>query len=62
MEVVIDGKELTVAVGKEIMGRMFDVFGNIIDHKEELPATIEHRNIHQTPPPLARVLLPHKYS
>jgi len=54
MQVVTDGKELTVPVGKEIMGRMFDVFGNTIDHKEKLPTNMERRNIHQTPPPLAK--------
>lgn len=54
MEVVTDYKELTVPVGKEIMGRMFDVFGNTIDHKKELPSNIERRNIHQSPPPLSK--------
>ena len=54
MEVVTDGKELTVPVGKEIMGRMFDVFGSTIDHKKELPSNLERRNIHQAPPPLAK--------
>ena len=54
MEVVTEGKELTVPVGKEIMGRMFDVFGRTIDHKEALPANMERRKIHQTPPPLAK--------
>jgi len=54
MEVVTDGKELTVPVGKEIMGRMFDVFGNTIDHKKELPFNMERRNIHQSPPTLAK--------
>jgi F-type H+-transporting ATPase subunit beta len=54
MEIVTDGKELTVPVGKKIMGRMFDVFGNTIDHEKELPSNMEHRNIHQSPPPLAK--------
>jgi F-type H+-transporting ATPase subunit beta len=53
MVVETDGKELTVPVGKNILGRMFDVFGNIIDHLEPLPKG-EHRNIHQSPPPLSK--------
>lgn len=46
------GKELTVPIGKAIMGRMFDVFGNTIDKGEPLQK-MERRNIHQDPPPLA---------
>ncbi len=53
MEVQSEGKELTVPVGKEILGRMFDVFGNTIDHKEALPE-MERRNVHQSPPPLVK--------
>ena len=39
---------------KKIMGRMFDVFGNTIDHRKPLPPGVERRNIHQSPPPLAK--------
>ncbi|MBK5269811.1 MAG: F0F1 ATP synthase subunit beta, partial [Bacteroidia bacterium] len=53
MFVETDGKELTVPVGKEIMGRMFDVFGNTIDHGKPLKK-MEQRKIHQSPPPLAK--------
>lgn len=53
MVVETAGKQLTVPVGKKIMGRMFDVFGNTIDHQETLSG-VEQRNIHQTPPPLAK--------
>jgi F-type H+-transporting ATPase subunit beta len=42
-----------VPVGKAIMGRMFDVFGNTIDHKQPLSG-VDWRNIHQQPPPLAK--------
>ncbi|MHA4811398.1 F0F1 ATP synthase subunit beta [Flavitalea flava] len=52
MVVETDGKELTVPVGKNILGRMFDVFGNTIDQLEPLPKG-ERRNIHQSPPPLS---------
>lgn len=54
MMVETDGTQITVPVGKEIMGRMFDVFGNTIDLGEPLSVKIEKRNIHQTPPPLAK--------
>ncbi len=53
MVVETEGKELTVPVGKNILGRMFDVFGNTIDHLEPLPKG-ERRNIHQSPPPLSK--------
>jgi len=52
MLVETEGKELTVPIGKEIIGRMFDVFGNPIDHLPPLPKG-ERRNIHQQPPPLS---------
>jgi F-type H+-transporting ATPase subunit beta len=54
MVVETDGRELTVPVGKMIMGRMFDVFGNTIDMEKPLSADVERRNIHQLPPPLAK--------
>ncbi len=47
------GKELMVPVGKNILGRMFDVFGNTIDHLEPLPEG-ERRKVHQSPPALAK--------
>ncbi len=49
-----DGKQLTVPVGKEILGRMFDVFGNTIDHGPPLPE-VEWHNVHQNPPPLSKL-------
>lgn len=52
MIVETDGTELTVPVGKEILGRMFDVFGNTIDHLEPLVG-MQQRNVQQPPPPLA---------
>ncbi|MEO6151330.1 MAG: F0F1 ATP synthase subunit beta [Mucilaginibacter sp.] len=51
MEITTNGKELKVPVGKHTLGRMFDVFGNTIDHLKPL-AEGEKRNIHQSPPPL----------
>jgi F-type H+-transporting ATPase subunit beta len=54
MMVETDGNQLTVPVGKEIMGRMFDVFGNTIDLDNTLSTDIERRNIHQSPPSLKK--------
>jgi len=53
MAVETAGNQLKVPVGKKIIGRMFDVFGNTIDH---LPALSEMkwRNIHQSPPALSK--------
>jgi len=53
MNVETDGKELTVPVGRNLLGRMFDVFGNTIDKLPPL-APGERRNIHQEPPPLSK--------
>jgi len=53
MQVETNGDPLTVPVGKKILGRMFDVFGNTIDHREVLPE-MARRSIHQSPPPLSK--------
>jgi F-type H+-transporting ATPase subunit beta len=47
------GKQLSVPIGKNIIGRMFDVFGNTIDHLEPL-TDLRWKAIHQAPPPLAK--------
>ena len=47
------GRPLTVPVGKEIIGRMFDVFGNTIDKLPPL-TDMKRRDIHQPPPSLAK--------
>lgn len=44
---------LKVPVGKEIISRMFDVFGNTIDGQEAL-RDLPWRSIHQDPPPLGK--------
>ncbi|WP_017258825.1 F0F1 ATP synthase subunit beta [Pedobacter arcticus] len=51
MQIEANGQELKVPVGKRTLGRMFDVFGNTIDHLKPLVEG-EKRNIHQAPPPL----------
>jgi F-type H+/Na+-transporting ATPase subunit beta len=43
---------LKVPVGKGILSRMFDVFGNPID-RQPAPTDVEWRTIHRDPPPLA---------
>ena len=53
MLVETSGKELMVPVGKNIMGRMFDVFGNTIDHQQPL-GEVTWRSIHQSPPSLSK--------
>ncbi len=49
---IIDtGRPLSVPVGEELLGRVFNVFGEPVDHKE----AISHqgrRSIHQAPPPI----------
>jgi F-type H+-transporting ATPase subunit beta len=42
------GKPLKVPVGKRLLGRVFNVFGNTIDHEEPI-AGGEWRSIHQPP-------------
>src|SRR5277367_1118221 len=53
MTVEDTGGPLKVPVGKSILSRMFDVFGNAID-REAAPADVEWRTVHRDPPPLAR--------
>jgi F-type H+-transporting ATPase subunit beta len=55
MSVVDSGGPLRAPVGKTILGRMFDVFGNAIDG-DPPPAAVELRTVHRDPPPLARRL------
>src|SRR5512132_1229416 len=47
------GGPLTAPVGKGILSRMFDVFGNAID-RQAAPTDVQWRSIHRAPPPLAR--------
>jgi len=50
-EVTSTGDPLQVPIGDAILGRMFDVFGNVIDEKETL-GDIERRPIYHSSPPL----------
>ncbi len=47
------GKPLLTPVGKKLLGRMFDVFGNTIDRQPPL-TDLEWRSVHQAPPPLLK--------
>lgn len=47
------GGPLKAPVGKAILSRMFDVFGNVIDRGEPLK-DVEWRSVHHAPPPLSR--------
>ena len=51
MAVEDTGGPLKVPVGKAILSRMFDVFGNPID-RQPAPSDVEWRTIHRDPPPL----------
>ncbi|BDI32112.1 ATP synthase subunit beta [Capsulimonas corticalis] len=47
------GEPLKAPVGKGVLSRMFDVFGNAID-REGAVTDVEWRSVHRAPPPLAR--------
>ncbi len=47
------GGPLKAPVGKDILSRMFDVFGNVID-RQPPPTDITWRTVHQAPPALVR--------
>lgn len=53
MKVEDSGGPLKAPVGKGILSRMFDVFGNTIDREAEL-SDVTWRPVHRVPPPLAR--------
>ncbi len=53
MAVEDTGGPLKAPVGKGILSRMFDVFGNAID-RQAAPSDVQWRSVHRAPPPLAR--------
>jgi F-type H+-transporting ATPase subunit beta len=53
MDVHDSGGPLQVPVGKQVLSRMFDVFGNVIDRGPAL-SDVQLRSVHQAPPALAR--------
>ncbi|MDQ2832806.1 MAG: F0F1 ATP synthase subunit beta [Acidobacteriota bacterium] len=52
MEAEDSGSQLKVPVGKNILSRMFDVFGDPID-KKPTPTDVEWRTVHRAPPSLS---------
>ncbi|MDQ1251273.1 MAG: F-type H+/Na+-transporting ATPase subunit beta [Euryarchaeota archaeon] len=52
MTVEDTGEPLKAPVGRGILSRMFNVFGNAIDRKPQ-PEDLEWRTIHRAPPPLS---------
>lgn len=50
MEVIATGKPIEVPVGKEVLGRMFNVLGTPIDEGEAIQSA-ENWSIHRDPPP-----------
>ncbi len=53
MEVEDTGKPIQVPVGYETLGRIFNVLGNTIDGKNDLPETIMRMPIHRPAPELS---------
>jgi F-type H+-transporting ATPase subunit beta len=53
MAVEDTGGPLQAPVGKGVLSRMFDVFGNTIDREAALSG-VQWRSVHRAPPPLAR--------
>ncbi|PIQ77530.1 F0F1 ATP synthase subunit beta [Candidatus Peregrinibacteria bacterium CG11_big_fil_rev_8_21_14_0_20_46_8] len=49
-EVLDTNEPISVPVGKETLGRVFNVTGDVIDLGEEIPKQVERRPIHATPP------------
>jgi F-type H+-transporting ATPase subunit beta len=47
------GGQLKAPVGKGILSRMFDVFGNAID-RQAAPSEVQWRTVHRAPPALTR--------
>ena len=43
-----EGRTIEVPIGEELLGRMFNVFGEVIDNREQ-PDFSEYRSIHQHP-------------
>ncbi len=53
MAVEDTGGPLEAPVGKQVLSRMFDVFGNAID-RQPAPSDVQWRSVHRAPPSLAR--------
>ena len=52
MEVVDTGSPISVPVGEETLGRVFNVLGEVVDGKEEILKTVKRMPIHRPAPEL----------
>ncbi|MCR3921759.1 MAG: F0F1 ATP synthase subunit beta [Firmicutes bacterium] len=52
-QIIDKGNSIQVPVGKSTLGRMFNVFGNTIDGKDEL-GDVERRSIYSAPVPISQ--------
>jgi F-type H+-transporting ATPase subunit beta len=52
VEVIDTEAPITVPVGEDTLGRIFNLLGEPIDLGEELPADVKRRSIHQPAPPV----------
>lgn len=50
MEVYASGSSIRVPVGKEVLGRVFNVLGQTIDGGEPIPREVARKSIHRKPP------------
>ncbi len=50
IDAIDTGKPISVPVGPETLGRMFNVLGNPIDEKEQVPDTVRRMPIHREAP------------
>ena len=50
MTVTATGDSIKVPVGEQTLGRLFNVLGETIDHKEAISKNTEHWSIHRNPP------------
>ncbi len=53
MEVFATGNTISVPVGEEVLGRLFNVLGETIDGGEKIPETAPKRSIYKAPPTYA---------
>ncbi len=50
LDVVSTGETITVPVGERVLGRLFNVLGETIDGKEDLPSDTPRESIYREPP------------
>ncbi len=50
-KVIATGGPIKVPVGEAVLGRIFNVTGDVIDEGEPIPADVERWSIHRDPPP-----------